>query len=533
MCAGTPRIGIGTYCCFGNCDDGVNAVVLPTRTWISNLRADDASVLLKYLVDGETHARHFGRVDEDLAVAIYEIIELEGSESAPTAGALAPVPQQVAKSPSAVDPCLDETANDEPYTPSLLVSDREGPESITEYVARGGYEALQQVVNACDPYRVVTALRDSGLRGKGGARFPTGDKWQLVLSAPGSRRFVVANGGEHEPDSRKDRTLLERYPHAVLEGVLIAAHTLRAPSAYIYVTADQSAAIASVGQAINEAAENGYCNSQELTAFQCRIACVVGPATYIAGEETAVMNAIEGTDPRPRAKPPYPTTSGLYGEPTLVNNVETFATVPLILRNGSKWYRGIGTLHNPGFTLVTLGAGVNRPGVYEVPYGTTLRKLIDQKGLGTVGGKRIKAILPGGPSFPFLSGENIDVPLEYDSLKALGSGLGCGAIRVWLQDDCMVETTLEIAAFFAREQCGLCPMCGMQANAFVTALNHLKNGTRGKSAIEQIERTAALAYGKGRCSLVAMAAAPVASAIRLFREDFQYHIDNGRCPKHG
>lgn len=226
---------------------------------------------------------------------------------------------------------------------------------------------------------------------------------------------------------------------------------------------------------------------------------------------------------------PYPTVAGLFGKPTLVSNVETLAIVPLILNRGAAWYRRRGTLESPGWVLVTLGQEVNRPGVYEVPHGTTLRKLIFDYGGGPVGDKDIKAILPGGPSLPFLRATDLDVPIDHESLKIAGSGIGCGAIRIWLEDSCMMEATLRVAEFFAREQCGLCPSCCMETNSIVKILTEVSTGHCSPSYRAQIEKAVDFARGKGRCSLINMAAAPVVSALSLFEEDFRHHVEHGRC----
>lgn len=416
------------------------------------------------------------------------------------------------------------------HWPYLLADGTGRRESLGAYARRGGYRALHNAVYHDTPANIVAAIVESSLTGKGGANFPTGKKWQMISSSQQTSRYVVCNGGEHEPGSRKDRALMEFYPHAVIEGTLIAAYAVGASLAYIYVTEEQAAAIDSISRGIQEARDQGYLSlGRNGHRFGCDLVCVAAPATYVAGEETAALDFIEGKDAKPRRKPPYPTEAGLFGKPTLINNVETLATIPVILNRGVKWFRSQGTEASPGAILVTLGAGVNRPGVYEVPFGTTLRSIIGEYGGGTIDGKQIKAILPGGPSLPFIAGDHLDVRMDHESLKAIGSGVGCGAIRLWLEDQCMVEATLEIAEFFAREQCGQCPLCRMETNTFAMVLKQLKVGQANGSYAVQIEKTAAFAHGKGICSLTNMAAAPVLAAMKLFKDDFDYHVEHGRC----
>ena len=405
----------------------------------------------------------------------------------------------------------------------LLVNGSDpGREGLREYQTRGGYGALRGEIECSDPKRVLKCLTDAGLHGKGGANFPTATKWRMVYSEP-SPRFVVCNGGEHEPGSRKDIVLMTMYPHAVLEGVLIAARTVDAERAYIYITEDQTTAIESMRRAIEEA------NGAGLMADVCDVQCVAGPATYVSGEETAAINAIEGNEAKPRAKPPYPTAAGLWGRPTLVDNVETLANIAPILRCGPAWFRSMGTSGSPGSVLITLSNGVNRPGVYEIPYGMTIREIVASCGQGTIDDRAIKAVLPGGPSLPFLDGTQVDTVFDHESLKAAGSSPGCAAIRVWLEGECMVEASLQIAEFFAQEQCGQCPACRMETNTIAMALRQLSSGSGGRKSLQQIEKVTQYAQGKGKCSLLNMAAAPVLSAMRLFEGDFNQHIQRRSC----
>lgn len=402
----------------------------------------------------------------------------------------------------------------------LLVNGLVDTESLSDYERRGGYRALRHVLNA-GPDQVIKALEDAGLRGRGGAGFPTHRKWQMVRDAMPGPRYVICNGGEHEPGSFKDRRLMEHYPHAVLEGLLIAAFVVGAERAFVYLTEEQTQALSNLRRAIAELSACGY--PQRLNqAFRCLPECVVGPSTYVSGEETAIIGAIEGGEAKPRRKPPYPSVQGVFCAPTLINNAETLALVGCIVDRGAAFFRRMGTIDSPGTVLVTLTNGVNRPGVYEVPYGTSLRSIIEFCGGGTIEGRAVKSILPGGPSLPFLPGDAIDTPFDHRSLKAVGSGVGCGAIRIWLEGENMVEPTLEIARFFAREQCGQCPPCRMQTATFVKALEQVVAGAGCDRQMQQVEKVVDFARGKGGlCSLIPMSAAPVMSAYRLFPSDFR------------
>lgn len=411
-------------------------------------------------------------------------------------------------------------------TPYLLPVGLEEREDLADYRDRGGYEALGKILGSDNGVDLIEMLTQAGLTGRGGANFPTGKKWAMVSSSPSMRRFVVCNGGEHEPGSYKDRELLRRRPHQVLEGLLLAAKAVGALAAYVYLTQDQARTRDSVALALEELHGADLLRALSDGGFDCPIRLVAGPATYVAGEETAMLSFLEGDEAKPRAKPPFPTVEGFEGAPTLVNNVETLANVPNILLRGADWFRANQT------QLVTLSRGVIRPGVYEIPVGTTLRFIIDHCGGGTVGGRAVKAILPGGPSLPFLDGASLDIPFRNSDLREAGSGTGCGAMRVWLEDECMVEPILGIARFFAGEQCGQCPPCRMETSSLVKVLEQIANGQGRKAHLLQVAKCTAFAKSKGGlCSLIHMAAAPVVSALELFPEDFLYHIERGGCPQ--
>jgi NADH-quinone oxidoreductase subunit F len=394
-------------------------------------------------------------------------------------------------------------------------------EPLEAYQARGGYRALAKARRDLGPDGVLGLVEAAGLLGRGGAAFPTARKWGLARQEP-SPRYVVGNGGEDEPGSQKDRLLLEHHPHLVLEGMLLAAHAIEAEGAFLYVNRTYEAAMASFTAALAEAERAGYA--------KIPVTLCPAPTEYVASEDTAALEVLEGKKPLPRRKPPYPTTVGLFGRPTVVNNVETFANVPPIVLNGPEWYRRFGSDGCYGTAIFCLGEEVEHPGAYELPYGTPLRRLIEQCGGGLKGGKRLKAILPGGPSSAFLRPAEIDVPLDYPSLRKAGSALGCGIVRLIPEGSCMVEESLRIADFFARECCGQCPACRMETGMLRAILEKFQRGEGSPELSAQVEKLLDFAKDKGLCSFIGMPGPPILSALRLFPQDFDAHLQLKRCP---
>jgi NADH-quinone oxidoreductase subunit F len=407
----------------------------------------------------------------------------------------------------------------------------EGRESLDAYRARGGYEALAKVLKSMASQTVVATVTEAGLRGRGGAGFPTGKKWTFTRECAEQPHYLVLNGGEDEPGSKKDRILLENLPHLVIEGVILAAYAINASKAYIYINHQYTTAIQSIKDALGEAQVDGYWGKKILgSEFDCEIVLTEAPDNYVAGEDTAALEVIEGKEPLPRQKPPFPATAGLFSKPTAVNNVETLANVPPILANGAKWYRSFGTPESPGTMLFSLGDEVNRPGVYELAFGTPLRFLVEECGGGLASGKGIKAILPGGPSSAFLPGSKIDVLLDHNSLREAGSSIGCGVVHLLAEGECVVEEALRIAEFFARESCGQCPSCRMETNMLATMLKKVQQGQGGPAMLAQFSKVIAFNKGKGFCNLINMPGPPIESALNLFPEDFQSHLNRATCP---
>lgn len=405
-----------------------------------------------------------------------------------------------------------------------------GREGLEDYRARRGYEALIRAVKAA-PEDIINTVSAAGLRGRGGAGFPTGKKWQLTREAPETPHYLVLNGGEDEPGSKKDRVLLENCPHLVLEGTILGARAIGAVKAFLYINARYDVAIQTMKDALAEAKSAGYWGGDVLgSGFDLDIEIVAAPHNYVAGEDTAALDVIEGKKPWPRQKPPFPVSVGLFGKPTAVNNVETLANIAPIVLHGADWYRRFGTAESPGTMLFSLSDDVNRPGVYELPFGTPLRYLIEQCGGGIRGGKKIKAIMPAAPSSAFLPPDKIDTPLDHSSMRDAGSALGCGVVRLIAEGTCIVEELLRITEFFAAESCGQCPACRMETNTLHMMMQKVQAGQGGAAILEQFGKILAFNKGKGFCNLIAMPGPPIESALKLFPEDFQTHLTTGKCP---
>jgi len=408
----------------------------------------------------------------------------------------------------------------------------EGREELKRYQSRGGYEALAKAVKS-SPEDLIKLVADAGLRGRGGAGFPTGKKWQLTREAPEQPRYLVINGGEDEPGSKKDRVLLENLPHFVIEGAILGAYAISAAKAFLYINAKYEVAIKNINDALSEAKSAGYWGENILGSnFNLEFEVIPAPHNYVAGEDTAVLEVIEGKKPWPRQKPPFPVTVGLFGKPTSVNNVETLTNVAPIVFNGADWYRKFGTAESAGTMIFSLDDDVNRPGVYELPFGTPLRQLIEDCGGGMRGGKKIKAIMPAAPSSAYLPPEKIDTPLDHNSMRDAGSGLGCGVVKLVAEGTCIVEEVLKISEFFTAESCGQCPACRMETNTLTSLIKKVQAGQGGQPILEQFGKVLAFNKGKGFCNLIAMPGPPIESALKLFPGDFEAHLATGKCPAH-
>lgn len=405
------------------------------------------------------------------------------------------------------------------FSPILLTRPPQaGVEDIHIYKNAGGYEAFAKSLTM-EPARIIQIIAQAELRGRGGAAFPAARKWELARANDSAQKFIVANGGEHEPGSRKDRLLISQFPHKIIEGILIAARATGASAGYLYIIEDMADARAAAERAIAEATAAGLLGNCILnSSFSFHLQIALAPPTYVAGEETAALEVIEGRKAWPRKKPPYPGQSGLFTKPTTINNVETLAGVPSIIQNGAEWYKSLGLRGGSGTLLITLDARVQKPGVYEVPSGATFREAIYQYGGGPKSGRAIKAILPALSS-AFLASAALDTPMTPDAVRAAGSGLGCAGISFIEEGEAVMPRLLEISQFFMKEQCGQCPPCRMETNTLAMVIKNISAGQKGEFTL-QIEKIVNFAKGKGNCSLIEMAAAPIVSAMRLFPEEF-------------
>jgi NADH-quinone oxidoreductase subunit F len=412
----------------------------------------------------------------------------------------------------------------------LLKNTEAGLRDLAVYKRYEGYRAVEKALKM-RPDEVVAEITKSGLRGRGGAGFPTGRKWDRVSIHRITERYLVCNAGEHEPGTFKDRHLLEVNPHQLLEGIIIAAYAVNSMKNYIYINGEYHDPIRIFRNAVVQAREAGYVGRNLLgSGFDFELEIVEGSGSYVAGEETAMIRALEGKEPKPRPKPPYyPTEYGLHGKPTLVNNVETLSNVPHIIRNGADWYTRIGAPKSPGTMLFSLSGAVKRPGVYELPLGTPLRTLIYDCGGGPPDGRTVKAVFPGGPSFSLLTPDRLDTPLDFDALRAAGSGLGSAGVVVFDDTACMVDTTRRFTEFFMTESCGQCPPCKMGTFYLHDLLRKIEAGQGTSADLDSLLQISGFVKGRGDCTVVTGAAVTVETGLRYFRNEFDSHIADHGC----
>ena len=417
-------------------------------------------------------------------------------------------------------------------TQRLLFPIEGKPWEIEPYLRQGGYEAWKQCVTHHDPDSVIARLKQAHLRGRGGAGFPTGLKWEKVLHHRVQERYFVCNAGEHEPGTFKDRFLLKHYPHQLLEGCLIAARTIQAKGSYIYINHEFEEERINFKLAIEHAQSQGLLGKNILgTGYDLEIEVFEGFGSYVAGEETAMLESMQGRPAMPKQKPPfYPTEFGLHGKLTLVNNVETLSNIPQILRNGAEWFTQVGTEKSPGTMLFSLSGAVTRPGVYELPLGTSIRYLIEECGEGIPHGRGIKAVFPGGPSFAMVGPDQLDLPMDFDSLKKAGTGLGSAGVIVVDDATCMVEQTLTMSKFFEAESCGQCPPCRIGTGELATLVAKIEQGEGTQKDLDQMLQVCGFVKGTGFCTLVTGASVLVQHSLRLFQHEFEEHIKLQRCP---
>lgn len=405
------------------------------------------------------------------------------------------------------------------------------PESIDEYIANNGYEALGRAVTGMSPDQVIEEIKGSKLRGRGGAGFPTGLKWSSGRKAPGETKYIICNADEGEPGTSKDRLILEGDPHAVLEGMAIAGYAVGACQGFVYIRGEYVLAIERLQKAIDAAREYGLLGSGIFgSEFSFDIEIRTGAGAYVCGEETALIESMEGNRGEPRIKPPYPTDSGLWGCPTVVNNVETLANVPPIILNGAAWFAAIGSPNSPGTKVFTLSGDIVNKGLIEVPMGITLREIVYEIGGGIPGGRTFKMAQTGGTSGGCLPGTVLDVPLDADSLIPHGSGLGSGALLVIDDTHCVVDMAIAFARFFAHESCGKCTPCREGTPRFLEILQKIAAGQGRQEDLALLEELARVMLKAPLCPLGQTVPVPIMTTIRHFRAEYDAHINQKTCP---
>ncbi|MGI6691867.1 MAG: NADH-quinone oxidoreductase subunit NuoF [Christensenellales bacterium] len=488
--------------CFGLCEAGPVVIVYPEGTFYSHVRPDDIEeVVSEHLLKGRPVQR-----------LIYQD-KGEGHETG--------------KSLSEIDF----------YSHQMRLALRNcgviNPESIDEYIAFDGYKALGKALTEMTPEDVIGLVTGSGLRGRGGAGFPTGLKWKFAAQSVSDKKYVVCNADEGDPGAFMDRSVLEGDPHAVLEAMTICGYAIGADEGYIYVRAEYPIAVKRLNIAIDQARSYGLLGKNILgTEFNFDIHIRLGAGAFVCGEETALMASIEGGRGEPRARPPFPAVRGLFGKPTNINNVETFANIPQIILNGTAWFRSIGTERSPGTKVFALGGKINNTGLVEVPMGTPLRTVIYDIGGGIPNNRKFKAVQTGGPSGGCIPASMLDVPIEYDSLIQIGSMMGSGGMIVMDEDNCMVDIARFFLDFTVDESCGKCSPCRIGTKRMLEILDRIVAGKGREGDIEKLESLAVTIKNTALCGLGQTAPNPVLSTLKYFREEYEAHINEKRCPAH-
>ena len=405
------------------------------------------------------------------------------------------------------------------------------PEKIDEYIGTGGYEALGIVLTEKKPEDVIQILLDSGLRGRGGAGFPTGLKWKFAAGNDADQKYVCCNADEGDPGAFMDRSILEGDPHAVLEAMAIAGYAIGASQGYIYVRAEYPIAVQRLEIAIEQAREYGLLGKNIFdSGFDFDIELRLGAGAFVCGEETALMTSIEGNRGEPRPRPPFPALKGLFQKPTILNNVETYANIPQIIVNGPEWFASMGTEKSKGTKVFALGGKIHNTGLVEIPMGTTLREIVEEIGGGVPNGKKFKAAQTGGPSGGCIPAEHLDIPIDYDNLLSIGSMMGSGGLIVMDEDTCMVDIAKFLLEFTVDESCGKCTPCRIGTRRMLEILEKI---TKGQATMEDLDKLEELCYhlqSNSLCALGQTAPNPVLSTLRYFRDEYIAHIVDKKCP---
>ncbi len=405
------------------------------------------------------------------------------------------------------------------------------PDQIVHYIAFNGYEALEKVLSSMTPFEVIQEISKSGLRGRGGGGFPTGRKWEAAYNSPGDKKYVICNADEGDPGAFMDRSVLEGDPHALLEGMAICGYAIGADEGYIYVRAEYPLAIKRLKKAIRDAENMGILGNNILgSGFSFKIQIAAGAGAFVCGEETALMHSIEGKRGMPRVRPPYPAQSGLWGKPTNINNVETYANVAGIIRQGAEWFAAMGTENSKGSKVFALTGKINRTGLAEVPIGVSLRDIVFNVGGGIQKGKHYKAVQIGGPSGGCIPESLLDTPVDYDSLLQLGAMMGSGGLVVMDEDTCMVDVARYFLHFTQEESCGKCAPCREGTMRMLQILEKICDGKGTPADLDTLESLCRVVKDTSLCGLGQSAPNPVLATLRYFRDEYEAHIYDKRCP---
>lgn len=484
--------------CFGLCAKGPIVIVYPEGTFYAHVKPEDVSDIVNmHLLDGKTVDR-----------IVYHDQDNVKSESLYSTSFYAKQNRVALRNCGVID-----------------------PECIDEYIAMDGYQALAKCLTEYDSQQVVDIVKASGLRGRGGGGFSTGLKWQLTKNAVGDLKYVCCNADEGDPGAFMDRSILEGDPHSVIEAMTIAAYAIGGTQGYVYIRAEYPIAVTRLRIAIEQARQYGLLGKNILgTNFSFDLDIRLGAGAFVCGEETALMTSIEGSRGEPRPRPPFPANKGLFGKPTLLNNVETYANITQIILNGADWFSALGTEKSKGTKVFALGGKIVNTGLVEVPMGTTLREIIEDIGGGIPNGKKFKAAQTGGPSGGCIPAELIDTPIDYDNLIAIGSMMGSGGLIVMDETTCMVDIAKFFLEFTVEESCGKCTPCRIGTKRLLELLEKVTNGTATLKDLDKMEELCYYIKQNALCGLGQTAPNPVLSTLRYFRKEYESHIVDKKCP---
>ncbi len=491
--AAVKRIG-----CHGLCQQGPVIAVEPEGLFYCQVKESDIEEIIQsHLIKGKPVERLFYEHDDGTRIPHYRDIPFYAKQT-----------RVVLKNSGHID-----------------------PSKIDDYIAVGGYKGLERALKEMSPEEVIEEVYNSGLRGRGGAGFPTGLKWKFARSSPGDVKYAICNADEGDPGAFMDGSILVADPHSVLEGLSIAAYAIGAREAFIYVRHEYPSAVASLKKALKQSYERGFLGENILgTGFNLDIRMMEGAGAFVCGEETALMASIEGKRGMPRPRPPFPTEAGLWGKPTVINNVKSLAAVAIILREGWEWFKSIGTEGSPGTAIFSLTGKVKNTGLVEVPMGATLRHIIFDVGGGVGTGREFKAVQTGGPAGGCLPKEKLDLPVDFDSLREAGAIMGSGGMIVMDETTCMVDVARYFLSFTQQESCGKCTPCRMGTLEMLKILDKIREGRGEEGDIEKLLELCDTVVKGSLCGLGQNAPNPVLTTIKYFREEYEAHIRDKTCP---